>query len=115
MFGCVIHRDKDFATQNLLTPTTLSHLKTITFEMATSGLPTIRACLFDMDGLLIDSEDLYTVCTNEVLREYGRPDLPWNIKAQLQGRPGPEVCNLTFCGRDSSDSYVQVKRNTHNP
>jgi pseudouridine 5'-phosphatase len=60
--------------------------------MAKSGLPAIRACLFDMDGLLIDSEDLYTICTNEVLREYGRPDLPWNIKAQLQGRPGPEVC-----------------------
>ena len=51
--------------------------------------PPIRACLFDMDGLLIDSEDLYTICTNEVLREYGKPDLPWHIKAQLQGRPGP--------------------------
>jgi len=44
-----------------------------------------------MDGLLIDSEDLYTICTNEVLHEYGRPSLPWNIKAQLQGRPGPEA------------------------
>lgn len=44
-----------------------------------------------MDGLLIDSEDLYTVCTNETLRKYGKPDLPWSIKAQLQGRPGPEV------------------------
>jgi len=56
-----------------------------------SGLPIIKACIFDMDGLLIDSEDLYTICTNEVLREYGKPDLPWHIKAQLQGRPGPEV------------------------
>lgn len=45
-----------------------------------------------MDGLLIDSEDMYTLCTNEVLREYGKPDLPWSIKAQLQGRPGPAVC-----------------------
>lgn len=44
-----------------------------------------------MDGLLIDSEDLYTLCTNTVLHEYGRPDLPWNIKAQLQGRPGPQA------------------------
>ena len=44
-----------------------------------------------MDGLLIDSEDIYTICTNAVLREYGRPDLPWKIKAQLQGRPGPAV------------------------
>lgn len=56
-----------------------------------SGLPAIRACLFDMDGLLINSEDMYTIATNMILHEYGKPDLPWNIKAQLQGRPGPEA------------------------
>jgi pseudouridine-5'-monophosphatase len=45
-----------------------------------------------MDGLLIDSEDLYTVITNEILQKYGRPLLPWSVKAQMQGRPAPEVC-----------------------
>ncbi|KAK3061572.1 hypothetical protein LTR53_019730, partial [Teratosphaeriaceae sp. CCFEE 6253] len=44
-----------------------------------------------MDGLLLDSEDKYTLCTNAVLHDYGRPSLPWNIKAQLQGRPGPQA------------------------
>ncbi|EMC91850.1 hypothetical protein BAUCODRAFT_307814 [Baudoinia panamericana UAMH 10762] len=44
-----------------------------------------------MDGLLINSEDLYTLCTNAILHSYGRPSLPWHIKAQLQGRPGPEA------------------------
>jgi pseudouridine-5'-monophosphatase len=44
-----------------------------------------------MDGLLIDSEDLYTLVVNIILREYGKPDLPWSIKAQLQGRPAPQV------------------------
>ncbi|ETN42275.1 uncharacterized protein HMPREF1541_04216 [Cyphellophora europaea CBS 101466] len=44
-----------------------------------------------MDGLLIDSEDQYTEVTNTILRENGRPDLPWSIKAQLQGRPGPSA------------------------
>jgi pseudouridine-5'-monophosphatase len=53
--------------------------------------PRIRACLFDMDGLLIDSEDRYTQITNEVLQMYGKPNLPWSVKAQLQGRPQPEV------------------------
>ncbi|KAA6407780.1 MAG: hypothetical protein FRX48_08618 [Lasallia pustulata] len=52
-----------------------------------TDLPPIRACLFDMDGLLIDSEDIYTTCANTILRSYGKPDLPWSIKAQLQGRP----------------------------
>jgi pseudouridine-5'-monophosphatase len=53
--------------------------------------PRIRAALFDMDGLLIDSEDLYTIVTNTILERYGRPALPWSIKAQLQGRPGPQA------------------------
>ncbi|KAL7276978.1 hypothetical protein RUND412_000015 [Rhizina undulata] len=51
-------------------------------------LPPVRACLFDMDGLLLNTEDLYTVVTNTILRENGRPDLPWSVKAKLQGRPG---------------------------
>jgi pseudouridine 5'-phosphatase len=61
------------------------------------SFPPVRACLFDMDGLLIDSEDIYSFVTNKILHEYGKPDLPWSIKAQLQGRPAPQVptmCSL---------------------
>ncbi|KAI0433066.1 HAD-like protein [Xylaria sp. FL1042] len=50
--------------------------------------PAVRACLFDMDGLLINTEDLYTKCANIVLQKYGRPPLPWAIKAQMMGIPG---------------------------
>lgn len=42
-----------------------------------------------MDGLLLDTEDIYTLCVNLVLEKYGKPSLPWSIKAKLQGRPGP--------------------------
>lgn len=49
----------------------------------------MRACLFDMDGLLLNTEDLYTECINLVLAKYGKPPLPWSVKAQLQGRPAP--------------------------
>jgi pseudouridine 5'-phosphatase len=59
-----------------------------------SGLPKVRACIFDMDGLLLNTEDLYSVVMNELLREYGKPDIPWSIKAQLQGRPGPEASRI---------------------
>lgn len=47
-----------------------------------------------MDGLLIDSEDLYTVATNTMLARYDRPSLPWSIKARLQGRPGPQASEI---------------------
>ncbi|KAI1340294.1 HAD-like domain-containing protein [Xylariaceae sp. FL0016] len=40
-----------------------------------------------MDGLLLDTEDIYTLCINLVLEKYSRPSLPWSIKARLQGRP----------------------------
>lgn len=51
--------------------------------------PPVRACLFDMDGLLLDTEDLYTKAVNIILDKYARDPLPWSIKAKLQGRPGP--------------------------
>ncbi|KAF2972830.1 hypothetical protein GQX73_g702 [Xylaria multiplex] len=44
-----------------------------------------------MDGLLLDTEDIYTLCINIILEKYGRSNLPWSIKARLQGRPGPDA------------------------
>ncbi|KAI1824769.1 HAD-like protein [Xylaria intraflava] len=48
----------------------------------------VRACLFDMDGLLLNTEDIYSKCANIVLERHGRPPLPWSIKAQMMGVPG---------------------------
>ncbi|KAJ0426916.1 HAD-like domain-containing protein [Aspergillus carlsbadensis] len=58
------------------------------------SFPPVRACLFDMDGLLIDSEDKYTDITNSILAKYGKGKLPWEIKAQLQGRPQPDAARI---------------------
>ncbi|KAI1748437.1 HAD-like domain-containing protein [Xylaria castorea] len=58
---------------------------------ARTDFPPVRACLFDMDGLLLDTEDIYTLCINIILEKYGRSNLPWSIKARLQGRPGPDA------------------------
>ncbi|KNG43951.1 had superfamily hydrolase [Stemphylium lycopersici] len=49
-------------------------------------LPPIRACIFDVDGTLINSEDIYTDIYNNILCEYGRPEYPWKIKATQQSR-----------------------------
>jgi len=51
-------------------------------------LPPIRACIFDMDGLLLNTEDIYKQCADHVLARHGRPPLPWSVKAQLMGVPG---------------------------
>lgn len=51
----------------------------------------IRACLFDMDGLLINSEEIYTRVINDVLKDHGKGTMPWEVKIELQGRPGLDV------------------------
>ncbi|WEW56845.1 hypothetical protein PRK78_002300 [Emydomyces testavorans] len=49
-----------------------------------------------MDGLLINSEDIYTLVVNKVLQEHSKPSLPWSIKAQMQGRPLPEATRILY-------------------
>ncbi|EMD37670.1 hypothetical protein CERSUDRAFT_136395 [Gelatoporia subvermispora B] len=39
-----------------------------------------------MDGLLIDSERVYTEVTNDILARYGK-EMTWDIKAGLMGKP----------------------------
>jgi pseudouridine-5'-monophosphatase len=40
-----------------------------------------------MDGLLINTEDLITLSTNQLLEKYGRPTFTRSIRAQLMGVP----------------------------
>ena len=58
--------------------------------MSLSTPPPVRACIFDVDGTLINSEDVYTDVYNHVLHAHGKPSLPWRIKAMQQSK-GREV------------------------
>ncbi|PLB49702.1 putative HAD superfamily hydrolase [Aspergillus steynii IBT 23096] len=49
--------------------------------------PAIRACIFDMDGLLINSEDMITQSVNELLQKYDRPVFNPTIRSKLMGIP----------------------------
>jgi pseudouridine-5'-monophosphatase len=55
--------------------------------MSATSFPAIRACIFDMDGLLINTEDIITLCINQLLEKYGRPAFTRSIRAQLMGVP----------------------------
>ncbi|KAI1097777.1 HAD-like domain-containing protein [Jackrogersella minutella] len=52
-----------------------------------TDFPAVRACIFDMDGLLINTEDIITLSTNQLLEKYGRPVFTRSIRAQLMGIP----------------------------
>ncbi|KAF7332191.1 hypothetical protein MKEN_00100100 [Mycena kentingensis (nom. inval.)] len=46
----------------------------------------IQYVLFDMDGLLIDTELIYTKVTNTILAPYNK-EMTWDIKAGCMGKP----------------------------
>jgi len=48
--------------------------------------PRMEYVVFDMDGLLIDTERVYTKATNDILAPYGK-EMTWDIKAGLMGKP----------------------------
>ncbi|KAK8052283.1 hypothetical protein PG993_003668 [Apiospora rasikravindrae] len=51
----------------------------------TPSFPAIRACIFDLDGLLINTEDIITTSINRLLAKYERPPMTRGIRAQLMG------------------------------
>ena len=46
--------------------------------------------VFDLDGVLLDTEGLYTRATQEIVGRYGKV-YDWSIKQQLLGRPSLEA------------------------
>jgi len=53
-------------------------------------LPDVEYAIFDLDGLMIDSERIYTEVTNQILADYG-VQMTWDIKAGLMGKPEKEA------------------------
>jgi len=45
--------------------------------------------IFDLDGLLLDTENIYTQATNNVVQQYGKT-YDWSIKCRLMGLTGHE-------------------------
>ena len=58
------------------------------------SFPAVCACIFDLDGLLINSEDIITYSVNRLLKKYGRPAITRNIRVQLMGVPDSTSSDL---------------------
>ncbi|KAH8107674.1 HAD-like protein [Cristinia sonorae] len=75
----------------------------------------VEYILFDMDGLLIDSEKVYTEVTNNLLAEHGK-EMTWDIKAGLMGKPEREAAAhlLSFFpdlpAHFTIDHYLEARR-----
>ncbi|KAI0030954.1 HAD-like protein [Vararia minispora EC-137] len=68
--------------------------------------------LFDMDGLMIDSEQVYTDVTNEILKPYGA-EMTWAIKAGLMGKPERAAAEHLLASLPglplSTDEYIRQR------
>ena len=50
----------------------------------------IKAVIFDMDGLLLDTEGIYTEVTSLIAERYGRT-FDWSVKQNIIGRGANEA------------------------
>ena len=57
------------------------------------GSPPIKSVLFDMDGLPLDTENLYTEGTQRILSEFGQV-YDWEFKCRLMGKRTNEVAQM---------------------
>jgi len=53
----------------------------------------ITHLIYDMDGVLLDTEPFYTQATQEIVQKYGK-NFDWSIKAQMLGRDSMDSARL---------------------
>ena len=51
--------------------------------------PRPRAVIYDLDGVLLDTEPFYTQVTQEIVGRYGKT-FDWSVKSRMIGRPSIE-------------------------
>jgi HAD superfamily hydrolase (TIGR01509 family) len=62
-------------------------------EYKENECPSITHVIFDMDGVLLNTEDIYYEVTNEILQRYGQT-FEFNLRAEMMGRPALDAANI---------------------
>lgn len=77
-----------------------------------SLLDDVDAVIFDMDGVLLDTERLYTEATRQVLAPYGKL-FDWSIKSRMMGRAPLESARVLIEALDlplTPQEFLDAKR-----
>ncbi|MFL2738908.1 MAG: HAD family hydrolase [Deltaproteobacteria bacterium] len=56
-------------------------------------IPEISCIIYDMDGLLLDTEGIYTEVTQDIVSEYGKV-FDWSIKKKIIGRRSIDAAKI---------------------
>jgi len=70
-----------------------------------------RAVLYDLDGVLLDTEHFYTEVTQEIVGAYGKT-FDWSVKSNMIGRPSRESAMYLVEALSlpiSADDYLRMR------
>lgn len=71
-----------------------------------------RFAIFDLDGILLDTEPIYSRATDRVLHQYGQT-LSWSVKQRMMGRGELEAAGIlveTLHLPLSPEGYLEARR-----
>jgi pseudouridine-5'-monophosphatase len=71
----------------------------------------VQGCLFDMDGLLLDTEIIYTEVTQSIVSRFGRV-FDWSIKGNMIGRPSRDAAGYLVSALDlpiTAEQYIEER------
>ncbi|AMD22265.1 HGL075Wp [Eremothecium sinecaudum] len=63
-----------------------------------------------MDGLLLNTEELYTIAISNVLKRFEKPALAWDFKVQLQGIPTKQASEMVIKHYDLPLKWEELER-----
>lgn len=79
--------------------------------MDASGKPPIRAVVFDLDGLMFNTEEVYLLTGTEMLRRRGKTPAP-DLFDRMMGRRPAEALQIMIELMDLTDTVEQLQQET---
>jgi len=75
--------------------------------------PNISCLIYDMDGLLLDTEGIYTEVTQQIVSEYGKV-FDWSVKEKIIGRRAIQAAEIIVESLDlpiTPQDYLDSRKN----